>query len=87
MITASLTGLVKTTLMIIGALVALRLIGRVMIAKRNLEEERELLKRERDFQRERTEKLKSFGKVSVIGRKQKTSSSGTAEDVDFEEIR
>jgi hypothetical protein len=81
-VTASLTGLFKTLLIIIGALVALRFLGRVMIAKRNLEEERELLKRERSFQKERNEKLKNFGKVSLT----KNKPAGKIEDVDFEEI-
>jgi uncharacterized protein YxeA len=81
-VTASLTGLVKTIMIIIGALVALRFLGRVMIAKRNLEEERELLKRERSFQKERNDKLKNFGKVSIT----KNKPTGKVEDVDFEEI-
>jgi hypothetical protein len=81
-VTASLTGLFKTILILIGVLVALRFLGRVMIAKRNLDEERELLKRERSFQKERNEKLKNFGKVSV-SKKQPISN---VEDVDFEEV-
>jgi hypothetical protein len=84
MLEASFTGLLKTILIIIGALVALRFIGRLMIAKRNLEEERELLKREKNFQKERGEKLRNFGKVSVIGR---SKPAGKVEDVDFEEVR
>jgi len=85
MLESSFTGLFKTILLVIGALVALRFIGRLMIAKRNLEEERELLKREKDFQQERNEKLKNFGKVSV--EKQPKASGAAAEDVDFEEVR
>ncbi|HLP54255.1 MAG TPA: hypothetical protein VK151_04465 [Fluviicola sp.] len=86
MITASFTGLVKTVLLIIGALVALRFIGRLMIAKRNLEEEREMLSRERSFQRERNEKLRNFGKVNVVKGSQQASSKAATEDVDFEEV-
>jgi uncharacterized protein YxeA len=81
-VTASLTGLFKTILILIGVLVALRFLGRVMIAKRNLDEERELLKRERSFQKERNEKLKNFGKVSVS----KKQPIANVEDVDFEEV-
>lgn len=86
MVEASVTGLFKTILLILGAAVLLRFLGRVMIAKRNLDEERELLKRERDFQSERNDKLKNFGKVSVVDRKAEKSASTAAEDVDFEEV-
>lgn len=81
---ASLTGFFKTFLILIGVIVVLRFLGRLMIAKRNLEAEREMLERERKFQRERKEKLRNFGKVNVID-KQK-SPKGKVEDVDFEDI-
>jgi hypothetical protein len=86
MVEASFTGLVKTILLIIGAMVALRFIGRLMIAKRNLDEERELLNRERSFQRERDEKLRNFGKIKVVKDSQQASSKTAMEDVDFEEV-
>ncbi|MBI3238324.1 MAG: hypothetical protein HYZ43_05705 [Flavobacteriia bacterium] len=86
MVEASFTGLVKTVLLIIGAMVALRFIGRLMIAKRNLEEERELLNRERSFQRERNEKLRNFGKIKVEKSNQQTTGTTATEDVDFEEV-
>lgn len=86
MVEASFTGLVKTILLIIGAMVALRFIGRLMIAKRNIEEERELLNRERSFQRERNEKLRNFGKINVVKGKQQTTANTATEDVDFEEV-
>lgn len=86
MLESSVTGFFKTVLIIIGAMVALRFIGRLMIAKRNIDEERELLKREKEFQQERNEKLKNFGKVSVVTKQKSASSGNRAEDVDFEEI-
>jgi hypothetical protein len=79
---ASLTGLVKTLVLIIGVMVILRFFGRVMIAKRNLEEERASLKKEKDFVKERNRKLKDFGKVSVSQENPK----GDIQDVDYEEI-
>lgn len=85
MLESSFTGLFKTLLLIIGALVALRFIGRLMIAKRHIAEERELLKQERAFQKERSEKLKNLGKVSVVPSK-KDAFGDKAEDVDFEEV-
>lgn len=81
---ASITGLFKTLLLIIGAMVVLRFIGRVMIAKRNLDEERAMLDKERKFQRERNEKLRNFGKVTVS--RKPSADSAKTEDVDFEEV-
>lgn len=79
---ASVSGLLKTVLMILGALVLLRFLGRVMIAKRNLDQERVDLAREKEFVKERNEKLKNFGKVSVS----KSNPKGDVQDVDYEEI-
>ncbi len=53
-----------------------------MIAKRNLDEERELLNREQNFQKERSEKLKNFGKTTIS----KSDPKGSVQDVEFEEI-
>jgi hypothetical protein len=80
---ASISGLFKTILILIGALVLLRFLGRVMIAKRNLDQERVDLAREKEFVKERNEKLKNFGKVSVS----KSSPKGDVQDVEYEEIK
>jgi len=92
MVQASIVGLFKTTLIIIGAIVVLRFIGQLLIAKRNLEDERKLNARQRDFEKERNRKLKNFGKVQLdsqtINKKKysKNENSTEIEDVDFEEI-
>lgn len=69
LVEASITGLFKTLLMIIGALVVLRFFGRFMIAKRILEEERELLEKERNFEKEKKRVFKNMGKVEIIKKK------------------
>jgi hypothetical protein len=92
MVQASIVGLFKTTFIIIGAIVVLRFIGQLLIAKRNLEDERKLNARQRDFEKERNRKLKNFGKVQLdsqtINKKKysKNENSTEIEDVDFEEI-
>lgn len=80
---ASVTGVVKTIFILIGIFVVLRFLGRVMLAKNALEEERKQLKKEKEFHRERKEKLRSFGKVSVMDSRPK----GDIQDVDFEEVK
>ncbi len=87
---ASVPGIVRTVLIVIGAIVLLRFLGQLMIAKRNMEEERALNERQRNLEKERSEKLKKFGKISVLGAsKKKASNSNYSDvvDVDYEEIK
>lgn len=83
LVEASISGLIKTVLLMIGAFVLLRFLGQLMIAKRNLEEERQYVKREKDFLKERNQKLKNFGKVTV----EKKKRVDNVQDVDFEEVQ
>ncbi|TNF46091.1 MAG: hypothetical protein EP305_12220 [Bacteroidetes bacterium] len=83
----SITGLFKTLFILIGVFVVLRFIGQLMIAKRNIEEERKLNRQQKEADRQRNEKLKNFGKVNILGKtKQSSSVNYEAEEVDFEEI-
>jgi hypothetical protein len=88
---ASITGLFKTLLIIIGAFVVLRFLGQLMVAKRNMEEERTMHASQRKADKDKDEKLKNFGKTKVILNKQSFSqannNSNNIEDVDFEEIK
>ena len=84
---ASISGLFRTVLIILGAFVLLRFLGQLMMAKRNMEEERKINERQRTFDKERSQKLRNFGKVNILARnKRKTGISDQAEDVDYEEI-
>jgi hypothetical protein len=86
---ASIVGILKTVLILIGTFVLLRFIGQLMIAKRNLAEEKKLHEDTVKAEKERINKLKNFGKISILSgpSKRKEHSSITAtEDVDFEEI-
>lgn len=85
---AGITNAFRTILIIIGAIVLLRFIGQLMNAKRNMEAERRLNQQQREFQAERNQKLKNFGKVNVLGRttKKNNINKGDVEDVDFEEV-
>jgi hypothetical protein len=86
-VTASITGLFKTILIILGAFVLLRFLGQVMMAKRNMEEERRLNRNKRNFEDERAQKLKNFGKVTISGLSGKgRRQQDDAEDAEYEEI-
>lgn len=80
---ASVTGLFRTLLIIVGAIVLLRFLGRLLNAKRNMEEERQMNERQRKFDQEKEQKAKNLGKTKIIP---KGKGSHNAEDVDFEEI-
>ncbi len=87
---ASITGLFKTLLIIIGAMVVLRFIGQLMIAKRNLEEEREQIKKQKREDERVRDTLRSMGKTKILSKNNSNKSTafnhGSVEDVDFEEL-
>ncbi len=85
---AGITNAFRTILFVIGAIVLLRFIGQLMNAKRNMDAERRMSKQQREYQDERNQKLKNFGKVNVFARNPKKTNkpNGNVEDVDFEEV-
>lgn len=84
---ASVTGLFRTLLIVIGVIVILRFIGRLLIAKRNIEIERKLYEQKRNYEKERSKTLKNFGKTSILSSRNKTKKEyNDAEDVDYTEI-
>ncbi len=84
---ASITGLFRTVLIILGAFVLLRFLGQLMMAKRNMEEERRLNRNKRNFEDERAQKLKNFGKVTISGLSGKgRREQADAEDTEYEEF-
>lgn len=79
---ASITGLFRTLLIIIGVFVLLRFLGQVMSAKRNMEEERRMNEAQRKFNQEKKRKQQNLGKTTIL----KKSTNNDIEDVDFEEL-
>ena len=79
----SIAGFFKMVLMIIGGLIVLRLIGQLLSAKRNMEEERRMNQANRQFETEKKEKLKTFGRTRIV---KKDEVKGGVQDVDYEEI-
>lgn len=78
----SITGLFKTLLIIIAVIVIIRFLGKLMTAKRNMEEERRLNKQQREHDNERRFSEKNRGKINIS-----KSQDVDAEDVDFEELK
>jgi hypothetical protein len=88
---AGVVNLFRTLLILVGVFVLLRFIGRLMAAKRNLEEDQMLRDEQKQFEQEIEAKKASFGKTSVLAKKKSTSNtkgngSSPIEDVEYEEI-
>lgn len=81
---ASLTGVIRMVFIIIGVLVVLRFVGQLMIAKRNIAEEKELDRQKRAQDAEAKRKKRNLGRTQILGKR--TSSNDGAEDVEFEEV-
>lgn len=83
LVEASITGVVRTILIIIGLLVVLRFIGQLMQAKKNMEEERALNERDRKLRNEKERKRNNLGKTNLLRKDDRVD----AEDVDFKEVK
>lgn len=81
---ASLTGVIRMVFIIIGVLVVLRFVGQLMLAKRNIEEEKELDRQKKAQDAEAKRMKKNLGRTQILG-KRKSSNDGI-EDVEFEEV-
>jgi uncharacterized protein YxeA len=81
MVILSIQGVFRTILIIIAVLVIMRFIGKLMIAKRNLDEEKAHERKQQAYQKAKKESELNKGKVQIS-----KPSAGDVEDVDFEEI-
>ncbi len=77
----SIPGLLKTVLILIGVFVALRFLGQMMIAKRNLAEQNALRERKVQLSKEKAFVEKNTGKISISKKADRS-----AEDIEFEEV-
>jgi hypothetical protein len=87
---ASVTGIFRTILIVLGTFALLRFIGNLMIAKRNMENERNDLRAQKKQEKELEKLRKEFGKTAIIPNDSKKDSPkinpNKVEDVDYEEI-
>ena len=82
---ASFTGVIRTVFILIGVFVLLRFLGRLMIVKRNLEKERQDLKRTKDFEKEKQRMARNYGKTEILSQNN-NSKNASVEDVDYEPL-
>lgn len=81
---ASIVGVFRTVLILIGLYVVLRFLGRLATAKRNQDEINALEEQKKQFKAEKDSVSKNLGKTKVLNQKSK---SNDIEDVDFEEVK
>jgi hypothetical protein len=81
----AITTVFRTVLIILGVFVVLRVIGQMMIAKRNLEEEKNLIKKQREQEQMAAEAKRNLGKTTISHIDKK--SADNAEYTDFEEVK
>jgi hypothetical protein len=82
---SSFTGLIKMVLILIGAVVALRFLGQLMIAKRNLDAQGRMQSERESLRKQQAFAEKNAGKVTVINRE--SPPDEPFEDTNFEEIK
>lgn len=82
---ASIVGVFRMVLIILGVIILLRIIGQFMIAKRRMDEQSDLKKRKTEEEKERARHLKNKGKISI----KKVSKDDFKDDdfTDYEEIK
>ena len=84
MILLSITGLFRTVLIILGVLFLLRLMGKVMQARKNVAAQ-DLMKREESAaQKLKAEAQRNFGKTTIS---KSDSNNSNAEFTDYEEVK
>jgi len=80
---ASVVGVFRTLLILIGLFIVLRFLGRLATAKRNQDAVNALEEEKRKFKAEKERINKNLGKTKISGN---SSGNSDIEDVEFEEL-
>lgn len=83
---ASVTGLFRTILLLIGVMVLIRFIGRLMMMKRSMSETAQHQSEEARRRKERESVQKNMGKTRVLSKEERNFQQGHTEDADFTEL-
>lgn len=82
MIEASIVGVIKTVLIILGFFVILKFFGKVLILKRNLAEEERFINEKKKQEAKKKYINKNLGKTTIL----KSRQSMDVQDVEHEEL-
>ena len=83
MLESSIVGVFKTIVFIIGVSVIIRFIGRLLIIKRNINDEKDFLNKKRKEEKHKRFVNKNKGKITI---KKPSSKEENYEDVDYKEM-
>ena len=87
MIEASITGLFRTLLILVGVYTLLRFIGQILVAKRNLAQEMNMKRQEEALEKEKKRAKAVYGKTQIFSSSTLNNSNETIEDADFTELK
>jgi len=83
LVEASIPGLFRTIIIVVGVFVLLRFLGQLMNAKRNMDTERRMKEDKRRAEKEKDEIKRNLGKTDILN---ENRSGQNVEDVDFDEV-
>jgi hypothetical protein len=81
-VVASPSGVVKTILMLLGAMVVLKYLGQMMVAKRNIAEQNRFKEEQNNIQQQKQHYERNKGKISIL----RNVNPRDVKDVDYEEV-
>lgn len=84
---ASVSGLFRTVLILIGVFVLLRFIGQLLIAKNNIASQNEMKRSKAEEVTERERSTRNAGKTHVLREKNSRINDNKFVDVDFTEVK
>jgi len=87
MVEASVSGLFRMILIIIGIFIVLRFIGQIIVAKNNITRERDMRKREEAIANEKLRAKQNSGKTKILRDKQSPKSDEPFIDVDYTDVK
>ena len=82
-VTASISGVLKTILMLLGAMVVLKYLGQLMVAKRNIAEQNRFRDEQNKIQKQKAHFERNKGKISIL----RNVTTSNVKDVDYEEVK
>ena len=82
-VTASVSGVLKTILMLLGAMVVLKYLGQLMVAKRNIAEQSRFREEQDKIQKQKSHFEQNKGKISIV----RNVNLSNVKDVDYEEMK
>ncbi len=81
-VVASVTGVVKIILILLGTMVVLKYLGQLMIAKRNMAEQNRFREEQNNIQKQKQHFERNKGKISIL----RNVNPRDVKDVDYEEV-